>query len=294
MKYYKSAEDFLSVYMGYKLKEGGDPFVTSEELKFVVKELLNSSYCYESIEESIKNFDFDNLEELNAKFQSKASMNRDWLKHCFEYKDNKLIATHNFFDYTDTTYGQILSFLSKYVKPSILKNDNIKLIDKEDINVKNAKVVARYLTEIFAQKYINKEVKYGRWPTHLAKPYYLLEKNLSKYLELKCDKNYFSRFYKYISAQIYNMLVNNEGKLVLSDKLSATLKYNNLKRLILPFNEMVQLCSSYYDKVGDNKFDIVIEDGVIKCNETKLVYDDPFEAYSDEYESEEIILNNKR
>lgn len=294
MYYYNSAEEFLSVYMGYKLKIGGKPFVTSEELKLAVEKFSQSIYCFESTAEKIKKFNFDNLEELNENFQKKASVNRSWLKPCFEYIDGKLIPTYNFFDYTGTNYGEFLGFLSNHLKASSLDETEISTIDENDVNLKNSKLIAEFLTKVFAKRYISYEIEQGRWPNHLTDVSYLLDKDLSKHLELKCNKRYFAKFYNYISFQIYEMLVRNDGKLMLSDKVDGTLKHNNFKRIVLPFKEIENLCSAYYDNVGKSKFDILVENGTIKCDISKLVDSDPYEEFSDVFETEEIILNKRR
>ena len=100
MSCYDCEEEFLSVYTKMKLVKGGKPVINREELEAVRDEF--SRFCSHSAE-LIRKLDFTDLQAINEKFQKKASRNRSWLKPCFEYKNNQLYPTYQFYDFTDTT-----------------------------------------------------------------------------------------------------------------------------------------------------------------------------------------------
>lgn len=290
--YYDNEEAFLSVYSAAKLLKGGEPVITQEELQIALKKFLKSFY-YSNNLSKIKSFKFDDLQEMAKNFQKRASENRPWLKPCFVFENDKLYPTYNFFDFTNTTYGEFLGFLcderyNKFVTQTISEG-----ILKSDETVKKAaKLAARYITEYFAAKYIEKEEKRGRWPNHLTDISCIFKDDLGRALKLKGTKDYFTEFNGHVYSMLGSMLKANDGKLILTDKEKGALDYNNLKRILVAHPTFDELCSPYYsEERHPKKFDMVIDKSSVKVNEQELVYSDPYGDFSDEFANKEINLN---
>ena len=288
MSYYNSEEEFLSAYTARKLILGGRPVVCKEELEAARDEFLQSVYCSSNLIEKLNKLNFNDLEKISELFQQKASINRSWLKPCFVYKDEQLYPTYNFFDFTQTTYGEFVVFLSDERYNIIPREKCSRFMIRKQYE-ENASKVATYLTKYFANEYIKKEIKNRRWPKHLSDVSYLLDKDLGRTLELEGTQNYFRKFRNSAFMDLGNMLTDSNGNLRISNERSGTLAYNNLKRMLTAFPEIDTLCSAYYEK-DDSKFNITIKDNIIKCNETTLVDEDPYEEFSDSYSSEEKSL----
>jgi len=286
MSYCHSEEEFLSAYTSAKLIRGGKPVVSKEELEAVRDKFLLSVYCSDNLIKPLTNLNFDDLQSINERFQQKASKNRSWLKPCFEYKDGKLYPTYDFFDFTQTTYGEFLSFLFDDRYKDVIPLD---LVDGDIANadikyLPNAKKVADYLTKHFAKQYIEKEAKAGKWPLHMRDISNIFKKDLGAILELEGTKEYFRQFHKHAQTSIAILLTKENGNLIISDKKYGDLKYNNLKRILNATPIFERMCSASWIK-GQSKFDIKIQDDIIKCNETTLVMEDPYD--DDDYYSHE-------
>lgn len=285
MSCYDCEEEFLSVYTKMKLVKGGNPVINREELEAVRDEF--SGFCSRNSAESIRKLDFTDLQAINEKFQEKASRNRSWLKPCFEYKNNQLYPTYQFYDFTDTTYGEFMSFFAHEQYKHLLPAAPIKCNhqDKEQLKpyLYSAKKVADYLTETFAQKYIDKEVELRRWPIHMQDTTSIFTKDLGKALELPGTKANFQKFNRYAQNAIAVLLKEGQGNLVLSEHEYGNLEFNNLKRILCVAPVLENLCTSSYYAKGQSKFNIMIKDGQIKCNERTLVDYDPYGDFSDEY-----------
>lgn len=286
MSYYNSEEEFLSVYTSAKLIRGGKPVVSKEELEAVRDSFLLSVYSSDNLIKPLANLKFDDLQNINERFQQKASKNRSWLKPCFIYENGKLYPTYNFFDFTQTTYGEFLSFLFddryKDAIPLDFIDSDITNYDTRYLPI--AKKVADYLTKHFAKQYIEIEAKYGRWPLHMKDISNIFKKDLGAILELPGTKECFRQFHKHAQTSIAILLTEENGNLIISDKKYGDLKYNNLKRILNGTTIFERMCSASY-VTGQSKFDIKIKDDIIKCNETKLVVEDPYD--DDDYYSHE-------
>ena len=292
MSYYNNEEEFLSVYMSTKLIKGGKPEVSKEELDSIRDKFLHSFYSSYLIEPLTK-LKFSNLQDINEKFQLKASKNRSWLKPCFEYRDDKLYPTYAFFDFTQTTSGEFFSFLhdDRYKNTIALDyiNTDEAIADVDKKYIPNAKKVANYLTKYFAKKYIDMEIKNGRWPVHMKNVSTILNMDLGTILKLPGTKQFFKQFHHHVQTSIAILLTHGNGNLILSNKKYGDLEYNNLKRILNISPIFERMCSSSYTK-GQNKFDIIIQDNIIKCKETTLVDEDPYGNFSDVYSIEEKSL----
>lgn len=289
MSYCHSEEEFLSVYTSAKLKRGGKPSISKEELEKVRDVFLHSVYCSDNLIKPLSNLKFEDLQNINERFQQKAGKNRSWLKPCFEYKDEELYPTYAFFDFTQTTYGEFLSFLSddryRDLIPLYLIDDNIKNSDVKYLPT--AKKVADYLTKHFAKQYIEKEAKAGRWPLHMRDISNIFKKDLGAILELEGTRERFKQFHNHAQTALAILLTEENGNLIISDKKGGDLKYNNLKRILNSMPIFERMCTASWIK-GQSKFDIKIQDDSIKCNETTLVMEDPYDDddyYSDEEKS---------
>lgn len=288
--YYNSEEDFLSVYTAAKLIRGGKPVISKEELEAVREEFLRSVYCSDNLIKPLANLNFNDLQEINERFQQKASENRSWMKPCFVYYDEHLYPTYAFFDYTQTNYGEFLSFLFDGRYQNSIPLD---IIDCEDANynsmyIPNAKKIADYITKHFAKQYIDIETQAGRWPRHMRDISYIFKNDLGATLELPGTKECFQQFRKQALISIAILLTEGNGKLILSDKKYGDLKYNNLKRILNNIPAFERMCSASWIK-GQSKFDISIQDDKIKCNETTLVMEDLYDD-DDYYKTEERSL----
>ena len=286
MSYYHSEEEFLSAYTSAKLIMGGKPVITKDELNAVRYDFMISVYSTDNLTRQLENLKFDDLQSINERFQQKASKNRSWLKPCFEYKDDKLYPTYAFFDFTETKYGEFLSFLfdDRYRDSMLLDWSDVNVSNIDRRYLPNAKKVADYLTKHFAEQYIEAEAKCGRWPSHMKDISYIFKKDLGTALELPGTKECFRQFHKHAQTAIATLLTEGKGNLIISDKKYGDLKYNNLKRILNDMPVFERMCTSSYVK-GQSKFDIKIHDGMIKCNETTLVMEDPYD--SDDYYSHE-------
>lgn len=292
MYYYDNEEAFLSVYTAEKLLKGGEPVITQQELQIALKKFLKSFYYSDNLSK-IKNFKFDDLQELAKNFQKRASENRSWLKPCFVFENDKLYPTYNFFDFTNTTHGEFLGFLcdERYNKfeTQIIADGIVKC---DETVKKTAKLAARYITEYFAAKYIEKEEKRGRWPNHLTDISCIFKDDLGRALKLKGTKEYFTEFNGHVYLMLGSMLNANAGELMLTDKKKGTLDYNNLKRILVAYPTFDELCSPYYSEGRHpKKFDMVINKSSGKVNERELTYSDPYGDFSDEYTNKEINLS---
>lgn len=288
MSYCDSEEEFLSVYTATKLKRGGKPTISKEELESVRDCFLHSVYCSDNLIKPLASLKFDDLQNINERFQQKASKNRSLLKPCFEYKDEELYPTYAFFDFTLTTSGEFVSFLScdRDVIPLDFIDDNIKNSDVKYLPT--AKKVADYLTKHFAKKYIEIEADAGKWPLHMRDISNIFKKDLGSILKLKGTKEYFRQFHNQAQTALAILLTEGNGNLTISDKEYGDLKYNNLKRILNATPKFERMCSAFWIK-GQSKFDIKIQDDVIKCNETTLVREDPYDG-DDYYLQEEKSL----
>lgn len=289
---YDCEEEFLSVYTKVKLVNGGKPVISREELETVRNEF--SEWCLGSSAESVRKLDFTDLQAINEKFQARASRNRSWLKPCFEFKNNQLYPTYQFYDFTDTTYGEFLSFFAYEQHKHLVSAAPIKCNNQDQEQLKpylsTAKKVADYLTETFAQRYIEKEVKLRRWPIHLQDTKSIFTKDLGKALELPGTKANFQKFNRYAQNALATLLKDGQGNLVLSDHEHGNLEFNNLKRILCVSPILENLCTSSFYEKGQSKFNLVIKDGQIKCNERTLVDYDPYGDFSDEYTVDEKQL----
>ena len=117
---------------------------------------------------------------------------------------------------------------------------------------------------------------------------YIFKKDLGTALELPGTKECFRQFNKHAQTAIATLLTEGKGNLIISDKKYGDLKYNNLKRILNDMPVFERMCTSSYVK-GQSKFDIKIHDGMIKCNETTLVMEDPYDG-DDYYSHEEKSL----
>ena len=280
MSYCNCEEEFLSVYTATKLIRGGKPEISSEELEAVRNEFMLSVYCNDSLIKPLANLNFSDLESINEKFQQKASKHRSWLKPCFTYENGKLYPTYTFSDYTQTTNGEFIGFLADG------RFNNSILTDPIDSNIFNADIkhlptaqtIADYFTQVFAKKYINMEIDNRKWPIHMDDISNIFDKDLGKILELQGTKEYFDNFNKQVLGSVANLLTENNGNLILSDKKAGDLKFNNFRRIIAPIRLLDRLyCTSHNDIVGETHFDISIENNNIKCYEQTLVDYDKFE-----------------
>ena len=290
MSYYNSEEDFLSVYTAAKLIRGGKPVISKEELESVRKGFLRSVFCSDNLIKPLANLNFNDLEEINKRFQKKASENRSWMKPCFVYHNEKLYPTYSFFDYTQTRYGEFLSFLFDERYKNFISLDKIdtKETKYNMMYIPYAIKVANFLTNHFAKQYIDNEIKAGRWPKHMRDISNIFKKDLGSILELPGTKECFQQFRTQSLISIAILLTEGNGKLILSDKKYGDLKFNNLKRILNNAPVFEKMCSESYIK-GQSKFNIEIQDDKIKCNETTLVMEDPFDD-DDYYKTEERSL----
>ena len=286
MSYCHSEEEFLSAYTSAKLIRGGKPVVSKEELEAVRDKFLLSVYCSDNLIKPLKNLKFDDLQNINERFQQKASKNRSWLKPGFVYYEGKLYPTYDFFDFTQTTYGEFLSFLSDERYKNFIPLDAVgkDVANYHSLYIPTAKKVANYITKHFAKHYIEIEAKAGRWPLHMRDVSYIFNKDLGAILELEGTKECFKQFRKHALTAIAVLLTEGNGNLILSDKKYGDLKYNNLKRILNGAPIFERMCSASWIK-GQSKFDISIQDDIIKCNETTLVMEDPYD--DDDYYSHE-------
>ena len=158
MGYSGSEEEFLGAYLAYKLMYGGKAEITKNELKSVLNKFVNSIYYMGNLSH-IKNFNFDNLQTLSEKYYQKAKVNCSWRKPCFAYKEGKLYPTYDFYDISQTTYGEFLAFLHDERYKTFTKH----YVNAENLNIDKkyimqGKIVAKFLTKVYAQKYIEKEM----------------------------------------------------------------------------------------------------------------------------------------
>ena len=294
MSYYNSEEEFLSVYTKVKLVKGGKPVITKEELTNVRDEFLLSEFSSNYESDPISNFNFSDLQAINERFQNRASKNCNHLKPCFNYKNGKLYPTYAFYDFTETTHGEFLSFFGLERYKHLIPTEPIKCNNQNQEQLKpylpNAKKVADYITETFAQKYIDKEVELRRWPIHMQDTTSIFTKDLGKALELPGTKANFQKFNHYAQNAIAVLLKEGQGNLMLSDCEYGNLEFNNLKRILSVAPVLENLCTSSFYKKGHSKFNIAIKDGQIKCNERTLVDYDPYGDFSDEYSVDEKQL----
>jgi len=290
--YYNSEEEFLSAYTAAKLRNGGNPVITSKELNAVRDEFILCDSCSTNILRHIADFNFDDLQKINEKFQKKASVNRPWQKRCFEYKNGKLFPTYAFEDFTYTDYGTFVNFLQNDEHKHFIKVEPIKgNVTKPEIKtyLPDAKRVADYVTEEFAQRYINMEIEKRYWPVHMKDLSSIFQKDLGKVLELPGTKANFHKFHQYAKNSIAILLSQGKGNLILSDKVGGNLAFNNLKRILSITPILEKLCDPYQSK-GKNEFNITVNNNEIKVNETKLIDYDPYGNFSNEYSFKERQL----
>lgn len=289
MSYYHSEEEFLSVYTSAKLIRGGEPVISKEELENVRDGFLRSVFCSDNLIQPLTNLKFDDLQSINERFQQKASKNRSWLKPGFVYDEGKLYPTYDFFDFTETKHGEFLSFLfderyKNYIPLDAVGKD---IANYNSSYIPTAKKVADYMTKHFAEHYIEKEADAGKWPLRMRDVSYIFNKDLGAILELEGTKECFKQFRKHALTAIAVLLTEGNGNLILSDKEYGNLKYNNLKRILNGAPRFERMCSAFWIK-GQSKFDIGIQDDIIKCNETTLVREKPYNG--DDYSHEEKSL----
>jgi hypothetical protein len=116
----------------------------------------------------------------------------------------------------------------------------------------------------------------------------IFAKDLGKVLGLDGTRQSFIQFNNTAAAQIAVLLSQNNGELIISDKKYGDLAFNNFKRVV--YDQFVEnMCSPYYD-LNQGKFSITISPSGIKCNETILVDEDPYEEFGDSYNNREIVL----
>lgn len=286
MSYCRSEEEFLSVYTSAKLIRGGEPVISKEELENVRDVFLHSVFCSYNLVKPLTNLKFDDLQSVNERFQQKASKNRSWSKPGFVHYEGKLYPTYDFFDFTETTNGEFLSFLVDERYKNIIPLDAVgnDVANYNSSYIPTAKKVADYMTKHFAEHYIEKEAKAGKWPLHMRDVSYIFNNDLGAILELEGTKECFEQFREHAQTAISVLLTEGNGNLILSDKKYGDLKYNNLKRILNGAPIFERMCGESWIK-GQSKFDISIQDDIIKCNETTLVMEDPYD--DDDYYSHE-------
>lgn len=290
MSYYNTEEDFLAVYTSCKLKQGGLPVITAEELEEVREKFIRSVYSSDNINSYLQNLNFNNLEEINDKFYKKSSKNRSWQKEGFILSGDKLYVTYDFFDYTDTYYGEFYNFLHSN-RYKVIKKVGFNSASSSPTveNIEDAKKIAMHLTNVFMQRYILKEIESGRWPVHMKTTESISKKDLGKVLELKGTKAYFTNFYNSIVQDLAGILSETGGNIAFSDKKAGNLKYNNLKRLLSKCPMFFEFVKDGYNE-GESKFDIEVKNGKIKCTQTTLTSTDPYDDFSDAYKTEEVEI----
>lgn len=156
-----------------------------------------------------------------------------------------------------------------------------------------ATIAAKYLTKFYAQKYINHEAKYGRWPCHMTALSNIFEKDLGKILGLEGTKEYFNKFYHHLRSNLAKMIENENGCLVINNTRTGNLAYNNLKRLLVGYENLENMNGNIYAEVHDTNFNLEIDNGEVKCNETALTFSDPYGELSDDYSKKTKTLNDE-
>ena len=286
--YSNSEAGFLSVYTASKLEQGGEPEISPEELQKALRDFVSSSYYSSGISE-IKKLRFKSAEKLAADFQAQASENRSWLKECFVAENGKLFPTYNFFNIVEEN-NCLANFLWKYKfeKPSCNQPEESKIHCSEETK-KTATAAAKYITKFYAAEYIQYEIASGYWPRNMTDISNIFKKDLASILERKGTKKYFISFYHHLRSNLAKMIENANGHLILSNRKTGNLAYNNLSRLLTGYENFDNMNSSGYYKTGEKKFSIVINNGTVKSNESTLTYSDPYED-DDEYSNKEIEL----
>ena len=285
--YSNSEACFLAVYMASKLEQGAQPFVHTEELQKALNDFISSNYYSSGISE-IKKLKFEGAEKLAKNFQNMASKGRSWLKPCFNVKDGKLFPTYEFFNFNEE-HNALTSFLWGYNFPKDKSSkETTKTLSTETKNA--ATITAKYLTKLYAQKYINHEAKYGRWPIHMTSISNIFKKDLGSTLGLVGTKEYFLKFYHHLRSTLAQMIENENGHLIINNRESGNLAYNNLKRLLVGYENLQDMNGNIFAEVHDTMFNLEIDNGAVKVNETTLTFSDPYGEWSDEYDTTEVKL----
>lgn len=277
---------FLSCFVAAKLQSGGEPWVSSEELRQAYNDFKKSWRAGNHI----KHFNFDDLETLGQEFQKRASQDSPSLeqKPYFEYKDGRLYVTYAFHDIVKDDLGAFKNFFCEYeFKPSINKVD-IETCDKKTKSV--AKATALYITKFLATSYINHQVEEKNWPKRLKDLSYIFTKDLGKTLELQGTKKYFVGFFGNTYENLLSLLKEQNGELVLSSIRGENLEFNNLARVISGYPKLDGPQDVTTNETERN-FRIRINDGHAVATESKLEFSDPYGEWSDEYSYKKIDLN---
>lgn len=289
MYWYEGEEAFLSVYMAEKLANGGEPFVTSQELQRALADFKSSWRYREQYDKYTNNFDFEDLEALADKFQTAARESRSWLNPCFVCQNGRLYATYSFYDFVNKYQAELKNFFMGYEFPKTSRPHD-KLVGVSEENKKLARLAALYITKAFATKYIAKEVEDGRWPKHLDEISYIFSKDLGRVLELPGTKDYFVKFYGTTYENLAEMIQQNNGKLSLSSTRGGDLEFNNFARATGGIHlDCVWPSTSEYDK---DTYRISIKDGEVVANATRLEFSDPYGEWSDTYSTTATKLND--
>ena len=263
MSFYNSEEEFLSIYTAFKLINGGAPVVSNEELISVRDRFLHTFYCPSSIVEDLKLLSFDNLQQINERFQQRVTSIRPKNMPCFVLKNDKLFPTYNFFDFTQTKNNPLTSFLLDERFMSFQDSVQLDSIIANKSYLISSRKVANFITDFFAKIYLDKEISNGKYPNAVKYNYNFFEEYIDNNLELKETKAFFEKFYNYVFVSVATLLSNNNGNLILSNNRFGNLKYNNMKRILNKFPLFERMYTTYPDN-RENKFDIIIKNGVIQ------------------------------
>ena len=153
-----------------------------------------------------------------------------------------------------------------------------------------ATIAAKYLTKFYAQKYINHESKYGRWPNHMRGLSNIFKKDLGSILGLEGTKNYFKNFYHHLRSNLAKMIESENGHLIISNNLSESVANNNLKHLLAGYENLENMNGNIYAEVHDTNFNLEIDNGAVKVNETTLTSSDPIDEWNNEYDTVEVEI----
>ncbi len=264
------AVEFLSQYTAHKLRNGGEPAITARELQYAAESLVNSIYGRQRTV-TARNLVFDDLPLLAAEWQNRA----DALHHDpalgFVYRGDRLLPTYAFHDW-HTKPNQTLAHFFDHAPLIVMNTASTTRRPVDTTTHVLATVAANYLTNYFAQKYIDHERQLGHWPSHLTDLHYLYQENLAKTLQLPGDKKYFRNFRTAATNALTQLiLASPDGEVRLTDQVSGTLAYNNLRRLTLAYPLLDELATSDLSAANRQKCQLFIQPNAINVTEQTLL-----------------------
>ncbi len=262
------ATEFLSLYTAHKLQNGGLPVITAHELTATANSLINSIYRHSPHTQQLA---FDDLLWLAAAWQDRADAQHPHGELGFQLKDGNLVPTYAFRNLSDGKAKTLNAFFDRAPLLVVPSAPTPRRHVSPAVRL-TAAAVGRYLTDYFAQKYITFERVNGRWPCHLTDLSNLYRDDLARRLGLAGDKKYFARFRQAASAYVAQLMAGApDGVVQLTDQVSGTLAFNNLRRLLVDFALLDNLCTSTVDVLHPQQLQLSLHPTAISVTEKTLL-----------------------